>query len=181
MQDVSVEIRFLEPCLGADRVVREGLGVVFCFPRTAAGQVRFHQTWWRAIVTHAARIRNIPTSIVKRIEWAPEIDGSPRPWRRFVPDPTRAGHRRPGYAQHEAFLPGRVVGLECTLPVALTLADFRGLMELAGRTRGISPYKPGAYGRFEVVSVRPRGRSARPGRDVPESGEPAGGPSGGLA
>jgi hypothetical protein len=180
VQDVTVKIRFLEPCLGADRMIREKLGVVFCFPRTAAGQVRFHQTWWRAIVTHAARLRHIPTSIIKQIEWTPEVEGSPRLWRRFIHDPTRAEHRRPGYAQHEAFLPGQVVGLECTLPAALTLADFRGLMEVAGRSRGISPYKPGAHGKFEVVSMQPHGRFAPQERDMLASGEPAGGPSDGL-
>lgn len=176
MQDVSIKLRFVTPCLGADRAVRAGLGVVFCFPRAPDGRVRFHQTWWRSIVTHAARLRNIPTSLIKRIDWIPEVDGSPRLWRRFVHDPARPEHRRPGYAQHEAFLPGRVVGVECNLPVALTRGDFRGLMEVAGRSRGISPYKPGVYGKFEVVSVESMGRFGRQ-----EDGEPAGGPSGGLA
>jgi hypothetical protein len=51
---------------------------------------------------------------------------------------------------------------------------------VAGKFRGISPYKPGEYGRFTVVAVEPAGRSI-PERDVIQSSEPAGGPSGGLA
>lgn len=181
MLEVSVKIRFTTPCLGADRRTRLGLGVVFCFPRTPDGQVMFHQTWWRAIVTYAARVRNVPTAIVKRISWSPAIDGSPRLWQRYVLELDRPEHRRPGYAQHEAFLPGKVVGLECVLPVDLPPDGFRALLAVAGKYRGISPYKPGEYGRFEVVSIQPHGRSVTPESDMLEDSEPTGGPSGGLA
>lgn len=179
MQEVKVLLRFIVPCLGADKRPRDGLGVVFCFPRTPGGQVLFHQTWWRAIVTHAARIKNIPTTVIKKIEWSPAIDGSPRLWQRYIHDPSRQENVRPKYAQHEAFLPGRVIGVECILPVDLTVDTFVGLMEVAGKFRGISPYKPGEYGRFTVVSVHPAGRAV-PTSDVIGSSEPAGGPSDGL-
>jgi len=179
VQEVRVLLRFTVPCLGADKRIRDGLGVVFCFPRTPDGQVLFPQTWWRAIVTHAARIKNIPTAVIKKIEWSPAIDGSPRLWQRYIQEPGRAEGGRPRYAQHEAFLPGRVIGVECILPVDLKVGIFAALMEVAGKFRGISPYKPGEYGRFTVVSVQPAGR-AIPESDVLSSSEPAGGPSDGL-
>lgn len=176
MQEVKVLLRFTVPCLGADKRHRDKLGVVFCFTRTPDGQVLFPQTWWRAIVTHAARIKNIPTNIVNKIEWSPAVDGSPRLWQRFIQDPNRPENVRPGYAQHEAFLPGRVIGVECILPVNLTVDTFAALMEVAGKFRGISPYKPGEYGRFTVVSVQSAGRTITES-DVLQSSEPAGGPS----
>ena len=179
MQEVKVLLRFTVPCLGADKRVRNGLGTVFCFPRTPDGQVLFHQTWWRAIVTHAARIKNFPTTTIKKIEWSPVIDGSPRLWQRYIQDPSRSANARPKYAQHEAFLPGRVIGVECVLPVDLSVDMFAALMGAAGKFRGISPYKPGEYGRFTVVSVQTAGRVI-PQSDVIPSSEPAGGPSDGL-
>ena len=179
MQEVKVLLRFTVPCLGADKRIRNGLGIVFCFPRTPAGQVLFHQTWWRAILTHAARIRNVPTTMIKKIEWSPAVDGSPRLWQRYIHDPGRPADARAKYAQHEAFLPGRMIGVECILPVDLAVGTFAALMEVAGKFRGISPYKPGEYGRFTVVSVQPAGR-AIPQSDVIQNGEPVGGPSDGF-
>jgi hypothetical protein len=179
VQEVKILLRFTVPCLGADKRIRNGLGTVFCFPRTPGGQVLFHQTWWRAIVTHAARIKNIPTTVIKKIEWSPIVDGSPRLWQRYIHDPTRLEGTRPKYAQHEAFLPGRVIGVECILPVDLAVGTFAALMDVAGKFRGISPYKPGEYGRFTVVSVQPAGRVI-PQSDVLQNSEPAGGPSDGL-
>ena len=123
-QDPVTLYRALSGC--GISVRREGLGVVFCFPRTPDGQVLFPQTWWRAIVTHAARIKNIPTTIVKKIEWSPAVDGSPRLWQRYIHEPDRTENARPRYAQHEAFLPGRVIGVECILPVDLTVDTFVG-------------------------------------------------------
>jgi hypothetical protein len=180
VQEVKVLLRFTVPCLGADKRARNGLGTVFCFPRTAEGQVLFPQTWWRAIVTYAARVNNIPTTIIKKIAWSPAVDGSPRLWQRYIQDPDRPEDARPRYAQHEAFLPGRVIGVECILPVDLPVATFAALLETAGKFRGISPYKPGEYGRFTVVSVHPAGRAV-PQSDVLPNSEPAGGPPDGLA
>ena len=179
MQEVKILLRFTVPCLGAVKRPRDGLGVVFCFLRTPGGQVLFPPAWWRAIVTHAARVRNIPARVIKKIEWAPAIDGSPRLWQRYIQDPSRPEGARPQYAQHEAFLPGRDIGVECILPGDLSIGTFEALMETAGKFRGISPYKPGEYGRFTVVSVQPVGR-AIPQSDVIQSSEPAGGPSDGL-
>jgi hypothetical protein len=179
VQEVKVLLRFTVPCLGANKQPTERMGVVFCFSRTPDGQVMFPQTWWRAIVTHAARIKNIPTNIVNKIEWSPAVDGSPRLWQRYIQDPNRLENARPRYAQHEAFLPGRVIGVECVLPVDLAVDTFASLMGVAGKFRGISPYKPGEYGRFTVVSVHPAGRAV-PESDVLQSSEPVGGPSDGL-
>ena len=75
---------------------------------------------------------------------------------------------------------GRVIGVECVLPIDMSVDVFTTLMEVAGKFRGISPYKPGEYGRFTVVSVLAAGRVI-PETDVLERGEPAGWPSGGLA
>ena len=179
MQEVKVLLRFTTPCLGAVKRYRNGLGTVFCFERTPGGQVMFPQTWWRAILVHAARIKNIPVTPIRHIEWSPAIDGSPRPWQRYLQDSDRPEGARRVYAVHEAFMPGRDIGVECVLPVDLTVSTFAALMETAGKFRGISPYKPGEYGRFTVVSVQVAGR-AIPQGDVIQNSEPAGGPPDGL-
>jgi hypothetical protein len=34
--------------------------------------------------------------------------------------------------------------------------DFWTLLQIAGKYKGLSPWQPGKYGHYEVVSVRPR-------------------------
>jgi hypothetical protein len=34
--------------------------------------------------------------------------------------------------------------------------DFWTLLQISGKYRGLSPWQPGKYGHYEIVSVRPR-------------------------
>jgi hypothetical protein len=43
--------------------------------------------------------------------------------------------------------------VDCVLPHDLEPEKFRRWMEAGGKYVGISPYKPGEWGRFEVVEV----------------------------
>jgi hypothetical protein len=180
VREVRVQIQFVTPCLGADKRTRDRLGTVFCFPRAHDGRVMFQQSWWRSIMTYAASMRNIPASFIKQVNWSPWVDGSPRLWQRYIIDPSRPNDGRRVYAQHEAFLPEKVVGIECVVPPSLSLDVFRGLLEVAGKYRGISPYKPGEYGRFSVADLH-TSRRIIVERSSLKGDEPTGGPSGGLA
>jgi hypothetical protein len=60
------------------------------------------------------------------------------------------------YSLHEAFEEGQIVGLNCIVPTVITEEDFWQLMGKAGQYKGLSPWKPGEFGFFEVVSIRPR-------------------------
>jgi hypothetical protein len=151
MTEVTLRIRFLQPCLGARPRKRPEDGVsVLTMPRGASGQVMFPPAWWRAIVAHGARVKGGSATTARRISWSLDVDGVPRRWIRHVPG---TQDRRAGHVHHEAFLPGDVVAVDCVLPPGLAPGVFRRWMEAGGRYQGISPYKHGEWGRFEVVEV----------------------------
>jgi hypothetical protein len=90
------------------------------------------------------------------ILWDDSVDGElgHKHWyRRWFTSP---GSNKPRYAQHEAFMPGQIVGIHCMLPVSIPDADLAALMTVAGRYIGLSPWRPGSFGKFVVESVRSR-------------------------
>jgi len=84
-------------------------------------------------------------------------------FRRFTAT-TATSRRR--YITHEAFRKGDRVGVDCVLPDGLDTAEgvaqFRLYLSVAGQYRGISPYKPGEWGRFDVVDIGPKDHPALP-------------------
>ena len=165
MNEVTVTIRFIRECLGAERRHLEGEGDVFCMHR-AGESVIFLPSWWKAITRYAAQVLNQPQSLIDRIDWDPVIVGMPRRWRRYFPtEPTKASERR-RYAKHEAFRAGDVIYVNCVLPDGLSPADFRSVLETAGKYKGISPYRPGQFGNFQVEDVRERRYDEPPCREL---------------
>jgi hypothetical protein len=163
MVEVTLKIRFLQPCLGAKPRRLPALGAraapgdvvtVFCLPRTGDGRVMFPPEWWRAIVVHGARVKGGSAAEAGRICWSIEVDGVVQRWLRHVqPD----GDRRGYHVHHEAFMPGTVVSVDCVLPDGLDMDRFRTWAAAGGKYLGISPYKKAKWGRFEVVDVVPGG------------------------
>lgn len=151
MTEVTLRIRFTQPCLGGKPRKRPKDGVnVLSMPRGVSGQVMFPPAWWRAIVAHGARVKGGSVSLANKISWSLDVDGVTQQWIRHVP---KTQDRKAGHVHHEAFLPGDVVGVDCVLPPDLKPDVFRLWMEAGGKYMGISPYKHGEWGRFEVVDV----------------------------
>jgi hypothetical protein len=86
---------------------------------------------------------------VRDIDWDPIIEGTPREYKRFYA-PSR-------YTVHEAFFPGDKIVVHAVVPASLPLEDFSELLRIAGRYKGISPYRKGPYGTFDVVDIEVKG------------------------
>jgi hypothetical protein len=150
MTEVTLRIRFTQPCLGAKPIRQRDGAMVYCMSRGLSGQVLFPPAWWRAIVAHGARVKGGSVALANRISWSLDVDGVPNRWARHVPRTTdRRGHQ----VYHEAFLPGDIVGVDCVLPPELQPDTFWRWMDAGGKYLGISPFKHGEWGRFEVVAV----------------------------
>lgn len=150
VRSVEARIRFLSPCLGAVRRTTRN-GVLYSMLRDLDGRVIFLPTWWQSILRFAAKVQNRHQDVVGRITWEVTVKGNPSRYRRYLSkQKTNGGHR---YAVHEAFQIGNEVSVCCVLPDAVSSAAFRELLDTAGRYRGISPFQPGTFGRFEVVNV----------------------------
>lgn len=147
MQEVMTKLRFNQPCLGNVRKKDQNEML-----KDAEGRVLFLPTWWQAVALFAAKVCNKHQELVKQICWDPVVEGLPKHFRRYY---------EPGkFTVHEAFLPGDVIRIHAVLPDGLPAADFKEILEVAGRYQGICPYKPERkMGTFEVLEVRPVGRA----------------------
>lgn len=152
MRELTVRIRFVTPALGN---VKDAATGRFLLPRSPRGAVVFMATWHRQNLQFAARTVGRHQSEVGRIGWDVEVDGvvARDSWHRIY---YTAG-RRTRYVLYESFTVGQEVGLHCVVPDAVGDDDLAALLTVAGRYRGLSPHRPGEYGRFEVAAVGPRG------------------------
>lgn len=117
-------------------------------------------TWWAALMRYAAKILNRHQRLVEQIDWDPVIDGTPRSYRRY--------YEQSRYTLHEAYYPGDEIGVNAVLPPGLSISDFTQLLDVAGRYRGVSPYKPkDKWGTFEVTNVTRRRRNLSPEEEDP--------------
>jgi hypothetical protein len=154
MRELTVRIRFTAPCLGNQKL--RGGGGQFVFQRNPATKhVIFLPTWHQANMRLAAQLLGRLQDEVARIHWDQHVDGRLRQDKWF-----RRHYRSKGgkqrYVLHEAFFPGQEIGINLCLPATVSEDDFIKLMAKAGQYRGLSPWKPGEYGFYEVVSVRER-------------------------
>jgi hypothetical protein len=152
MKDYTVRIRFTSPSLGNVKEERTGR---FLLSRSAKGKVIFLPAWHHANMLLAATVLSLRQELVKRITWdiELELDNTAKRWQRIYYS-NNAGRER--YSVHEAIMPGWIASIHCALPLDLTDTDFFNLMSTAGRCKGLSPWKPGAYGHYAVVGVLPR-------------------------
>jgi len=146
MIEVAATLRFNNHCLGNCRYQK-----ISKFLHDPNGRVMFLPTWWSAVLRYAAIVLNRHQAAVKQIDWDPIIVGEPRVYRRF--------YAQGRFTKHEAFYPGDSVTVHAVIPTEITIDEFKELLDIVGRYKGISPYRPEQkYGTFEVLAVTPRRR-----------------------
>jgi len=158
MRELTVRIKFTAHCLGNQKKAEGKSPARFVFQRNPqTGQVVFLPGWHRSNLKMAAELLGRHQQEVQKIFWDQNVDGVPKP---ELYECHQAGKgRRRGKARmsrHEAFYPGQVVGINLVLPSDISEDDFIRLMEKAGQYRGLSPWRPGEFGFFTVVSLRQR-------------------------
>jgi len=143
MREVTITLEFTQHCLGDCRYKNKSKML-----RDPKGRVMLLAPWWLAIMRYAAEVLGAHLEAVKDIDWDPIVEGETNDYKRFY---------SPGkWTLHEAFYPGDQVVAKAVIPDAISLDDFRELLRIAGRYKGISPYrKDRQYGTFDVVSVEP--------------------------
>jgi hypothetical protein len=157
MREVIIKLRFNRVCLGAAKRKHNGY-VVFCFERDPSQRVMFLSSVWTSLLRYAAKLTNRHQAAVKKIDWCPVIDGTPKKdWRRTIVRRNQSpGEKsRTHFAVHEAFVPGDIITLSAVLPAEISEDDFFELMTVVGKYRGFSPFNipQEKYGTFEVLSI----------------------------
>jgi hypothetical protein len=163
MRELTVRIRFLSPSLGNVKLPAEDGR--YAMPRNQGGQVLFPASWHRANMRFAAQVLGMHHKAVLKICWDVAVDGlvlASSTHRRFY----RSRSNRLRFVVHEAFHAGQEVGLNCAVPAEIGDQDLWRLLSCAGRYRGLSPWRPGEYGFFEVAEIRQR-NPPQEGADVP--------------
>ena len=164
MQEVTIRLRFTNPCLGfAPRQLENGRrDVIYRMPRDGQGRVIFLTSWWHSRMLYAAKVTGVCYNKANRIDWSQPVDGSVTQWRRTVA--TAKEGRRQRYALHESFRPGAEIGINAVLPDSITIDEFTTLLTVIGTYKGISPFQceDATYGTFEVLSVMPTVRQLKP-------------------
>lgn len=122
-------------------------------PKDRDGRVLFLATWHQANMKLAAKLLGRLQDEVTKILWDVTVEAPAKLsyHRRFYTAGTKTR-----YVWHEAILPGQIAGINCAVPPAIGESDLWSLMALAGRYKGISPFRPGEYGLYDVESVRQR-------------------------
>jgi hypothetical protein len=124
----------------------------FLLPRSPSGSVTFLSSWHRANLQFASQILGHHQDQVDKVLWDIAVDSTATGvYRRYF---NADGRKR--FCLHEAFVPGQVVGVNCVVPATISDEEFWRLMQVAGQYKGLSPWKPGLFGFFEVESIRPR-------------------------
>ena len=154
MRELTIRVKFTSPCLGScrDKDSKDGRLV---FARTRDDAIMFMASWHSQNMRLAAKLLGRHQKEVDKILWDVSVESSTpsyRWFRRYYAG--RDGKRR--FANHEAFMPGQVVSFNCVVPSTISDDDMVQLMNISGRYKGISPWKPGEYGRFEVESITNR-------------------------
>ena len=149
MQEVSIVLQFTQHCLGDCRYKNKSKML-----RDPNGRVMLLSSWWTALMRYAADVLNRHHEAVKEIDWDPIVEGETSDYKRFY---------GPGkFTIHEAFLPGDQIIVHAVVPDSIPADDLLGLLRVAGRYKGISPYrKDKQYGTFDVVSVEKKNAGNR--------------------
>lgn len=158
MRELTIRLRYSSHALGNEKL-KDGSGR-FVFSRNPHGNILFLASWHNANLRFASQLLGRYQDEVSKIRWDIAVDGSLQEDRWFRLYYKAPNSRRTRYTLHEALFPGQVIGINCAVPPSISDEDFRWLMAKAGQYRGLSPWKPGEFGFYEVESVRPRCPSA---------------------
>ena len=151
MRELTVRIRYTQLCLGYNK----GPNGNMLLPRDAEDSLIFMPSWHKQNMKLASQIYGQHQKSVRKILWDPKIDvvlREPRWHKRTYT--TRK--KKAWYVLHEAIFPGQLVGINCLVPAAIDDDELIALMNLAGKYKGLSPFKPGEFGRFTVDRVLSR-------------------------
>ena len=165
MRELTVRIRFLTPSLGNQKA-DDGSGR-FVFQRSPDNNIIFLASWHNSNMRMASQLLNRFQSAALDIHWDINIDGKLKEERWYKNYYRAANSNRLRYSLHEAFHENQIIGINCLVPIAISDEDFWRLMSKAGQYKGLSPWKPGEFGFYDVVSIRPR-RVHRGAGDVDE-------------
>ena len=155
MRELTIRIRFSSPSLGNQKLQNGHFG----FQKADDGRVIFLASWHQSNLRQAAQLIGRYQSLVGKIGWDVHVDGrlADNPWTRIYR--SKSGKRKSNrYALHESFQVGQVVGINCSVPSEISDDAMFTLMSKAGTYKGLSPWKPGQYGHYEVVSIVQRAR-----------------------
>jgi hypothetical protein len=72
---------------------------------------------------------------------------------------TKSPGGRERWSLHESLMQGQTICINCVVPQDIDDQDFWALMQIAGKYRGLSPWQPGKYGQYEIVSIHQRRQS----------------------
>lgn len=155
MRELSIRIRFTNPSLGNEKDVRTGQ---FKFQRSPSpsGKILFLASWHQSNMKMASEMLGRHQTAIKKIFWDIEIDGEVRDkcLTRCYYKKTLKGKER--WSTHESLVKGQTIAINCVVPQEIDDDDFWTLMQIAGKYKGLSPWQPGKYGHYEIVSIRPR-------------------------
>jgi len=164
MREITLRLQFTTHCLGnvkkfvPDKSLSGRRWPVYFMPRLPDGRIRFQANWWSSSLKYAARLMGKHLKDVNGVSFEVGVDGRTDTnvdhfYKRYF----RSDGEESKFVKHEAFHPGDVIGVNCVVPGSIDQDDFWKLMDYVGRFKGISPFSPmDGFGRFEVLTVRPR-------------------------
>lgn len=170
MRELAVRLRFTNQSLGNQK--QPDGGFVFQRSQGRKGKLLFLASWHQSNMTWAAGVLGRHQEAVKRIFWDIETDAELQARCLVKCFYKKTATSRMRYSTHEALLVGQTIGINCVVPAEIDDQDFWELLQIAGKYRGLSPWQPGRYGHYEVVTVRPRRQqqeSATPSQREPNS------------
>lgn len=155
MLELETVIRFTSPSLG-NRY--DSADNVFRFQRSAQfpDRIIFMSSWHAANMRFASQVCGMHHKDVGDIFWDMTVIANVDPlrWFRCYGHQQKAGQRR-RWSSHEFLGEGEEVKIRCVVPVSVSTEDFTELLRVAGKYRGLSPWRPREYGRFDVARVGP--------------------------
>lgn len=161
MRELSVRIKFTNPSFGNEKNQKTGR---FTFQRSPGqeGKILFLATWHQSNMKLAAEMMGRHQDAVQKICWDIEVDAELRDkcLERCYYKKSLNGRER--WSTHESLVRGQTICINCVVPHDIDDTDFWTLMQIAGKYRGLSPWQPGKYGQYEVVSIRARRQQQSP-------------------
>lgn len=153
MKEYTVHLRFVTPSLGNVKDPKTGN---FRFQRSDSGRILFMASWHKSNMRMASSILGSHQSSVDQILWDLEIDAKLKDHclHRIYYTKGKGGKTR--WQTHESLVAGQEIGINCVVPDAISEEDLWRLLTIAGKYKGLSPWQPENWGRYEVVTIRPR-------------------------
>lgn len=140
MREMTIDIRFTSPCLGAVRVPDGPVR----FDR-AGEDVTLPLSAWRRALELGADTVGVPHDRIEGIRIDPIIRRRPDIYQRY--------YDKAKFTEHEAYPTDTIIQVTALVPHTVSDALFMRIMTAIGKWWGISPYgwERHGYGRFVVV------------------------------